>query len=198
VHELILVLAATAVVAAAIAVVAVPLEPLLTRLENALTFAATGLIFFSMCYICAEVLMRYGFNSPIQGHLESSELMVPIIVFFAVSYTQARNGHVGMTLLVDNLPARWHRTLDVVTLTLSMMICAVLAWFGTKYSFQLYQYDDVTMTPPYWHTWPSAAAIALGYFMLAVRMWLQALHAMRPDRYPKPPKEEVWELHTPD
>ena len=198
VQELFYVLLATVLVAGALALAARWLEPWMRRLENTLTYVSTGLIVFTMLYVCAEVLMRYGFNAPIQGHLESAELLVPMIVFFAVSYTQARNGHVGMTLLVDSLPERWHRSLEVITLGLSMLVCAMLAWFGTKYSFQLYEYDDVTMTPPYWRTWPSAASIALGYLMLAVRMCFQMLHQLRPERFPGQAEEEVWQLHSPD
>ncbi|NJM28169.1 MAG: TRAP transporter small permease subunit, partial [Pseudanabaena sp. RU_4_16] len=62
-----------------------------------------------MMFVSAEVLMRYGFNSPIPGHLELSELLMPIIVFLALSYTQATHGHVGMDFLLDALalPERW-------------------------------------------------------------------------------------------
>lgn len=196
--EFLLVLGSTLAVAGALALVATWLEPVLRFVENALTFLSTALIIFVMCYVCAEVVMRYGFDSPIQGHLEGSELFVPMIVFFAISYTQARNGHVGMTLVVDVLPKRWQRILEMSTLTLSMLICALLAYFGYKYAHQLWEYDDVTMTPPYWRTWPSAAAITLGYGMLAVRMWLQVLHMYRPDRFPASPTEEISELHMAD
>lgn len=193
--ELLAVLLATAVVAGLISLVASRFAAGLTWLENTLTYLSTGVILFSMAYIVAEVVLRYGFDSPQQGHLEGSELLLPIIVFFAVSYTQARNGHIGMTLITDSLPAGWQRALEMVTHILSLLVCAVLAYFGAKYAFQLYQYDDVTMTPPYWRTWPSAAAISLGYLMLAMRLVLQFLHMMNPERYPAPPREELEELH---
>ena len=79
---------------------------LLAKIEHWLTYAATAIIVFVMVFVCAEVIMRYVFNSPIPGFLEGSELLVPIIVFFAISYTQARNGHVGMTFVVDSMPPR--------------------------------------------------------------------------------------------
>jgi len=183
------------VVAAVLAAIAKWLEPALRRLENVLTWTSTAIIFGAMAFICAEVVMRYGFNSPIPGHLEGSELLVPIIVFFAVSYTQARNGHVGMTLVTDALPAKVRRIVEMVTLLLSMGICSILSYFGAKYAYGLWDYDDVTMTPPYWHTWPSAAAISLGYGMMAVRMWLQFLHAWKPDTFPDGPADDS-NLHT--
>ena len=99
-----------------------------------------------MLFVCAEVVMRYAFNAPIPGHLEGSELLVPVIVFLALSFTQATHGHVGMELLVDNIPATAQRWLNIITLTASIFICAVIAWFSYKHTYQLWEYDDVTMT----------------------------------------------------
>ncbi len=158
---------------------------LLARIEHYLTFASTALIICVMLFICAEVIMRYVFNSPIQGHLEGAELFVPIIVFFAISYTQSQNGHVGMTLVIDNLPPRVRRYTEIMTLLLSVMTCAVLSYFSYKYAYNEWRIDDVTMTPPYWRIWPSAAAIPLGYMMIAMRLYLQALHLIAPNLYPQ-------------
>ncbi len=38
---------------------------LLAKIEHYLTYAATALIIGVMVFICAEVVMRYAFNSPI-------------------------------------------------------------------------------------------------------------------------------------
>lgn len=193
--ELVYVLAVVVIVAALLTVIARRFEPVLRWVENTLTYLSTAVILFVMAFVCAEVTMRYGFNSPIPGHLEGSELLMPIIVFFAVSYTQARNGHVGMTVVVDALPPHIARWLSAGTLVLSLLICAVLAWFGTKYAYQLWDYDDVTMTPPYWRTWPSAAVMPLGYTLLAMRMWLQTLNVLAPERFPGMSVEDTG-LHT--
>ncbi len=194
--ELLAVIGTTVVVAGVLTLAAARIEPALRFIENTLTYVSTGVIVFAMLFVCAEVTMRYGFNAPIPGHLEGSELLVPIIVFFAISYTQARHGHVGMSLVVDSLSPRPRLALEVTTHVLSMLICAVLAWFGAKYASQLFRYDDVTMSPPYWKTWPSAAAISLGYFLLALRIWLQVLHMLHPERFPPPPEEELADLHS--
>ncbi len=156
---------------------------LLAKIEHYLTYASTALILFVMAFICAEVVMRYAFNSPIPGHLEGAELFVPIIVFFAISYTQSQNGHVGMTLVIDNMPPSVRRYMEIVTLLLSVMTCAVLSYFSYKYAYNEWRIDDVTMTPPYWRIWPSAAAIPVGYMMIAIRLYLQALHLIAPNLY---------------
>ena len=72
--------------------------------EYVLLIGSILVILFVMFFVGAEVLMRYAFDTPIPGHLELSELMAPIIVFLALSYTQATHGHVGMDLVLDSLP----------------------------------------------------------------------------------------------
>ena len=158
---------------------------LLSKIEHYLTYAATALIIGIMVYVCAEVVMRYVFNSPLPGHLEGSELFVPIIVFLAISYTQSQNGHVGMTLVVESLSPPVRRYVDISTLLLSVLTCAVLSYFSYKFAYNEWVIDDVTMTPPYWRIWPSAAAVPLGYMLIAMRLYLQALHLISPNIYPQ-------------
>jgi TRAP-type C4-dicarboxylate transport system permease small subunit len=188
--ELFAVMFGAVIVAALLALTATKAEIIQRRVEELLTYFSVTIILFVMLYVLAEVAMRYAFNSPLPGHLEGAELLLPMIVFFAVSYTQARNGHVGMSLMVDALPTRARRVTDIVTLALSMLTCAVLAYFGAKQAYIAWDIDDVTMTPPYWRIWPSAAVVPFGYLLLSIRMCLQALQIAMPDRFPKPVEDE--------
>ena len=156
----------------------------LLAVEYVLVARSILIILFVMSFVGAEVLMRYAFNSPIPGHLELSELMMPVIVFLALSYTQAMHGHVGMEIVLDARTPMARRYLGIAVLLVSIFVCAVLAFFSGKNAIQLWQYDDVTMSPPYFKTWPSAAAIPIGYALISLRMFIQALHLYDPDSFP--------------
>lgn len=182
-HELAILAVVVAVVLAATTAATSLIGPVLRLLEQLLLGITVVVVLFAMFFVAAEVVMRYAFNSPIPGHLEGSELLLPIIVFLALSYTQAAHHHVGMDLVLDLLPSRPRRYATVATLLLSIVICSVLAYFSFKNALQLWRYDDVTMTPPYFKTWPSAGAIPLGYALISIRMWLQALHLLGPERF---------------
>ena len=153
-------------------------------IEYGLVTGSILVILFVMLFVGAEVLMRYAFDSPIPGHLELSELMGPIIVFLALSYTQATHGNVGMDLVLDSLPPGGRRYAEMATLLISIFICSVLAYFSFKNAYQLWRYDDVTMSPPYFKTWPSGAAIPLGHALVSIRRYAQFLHLYDPDRFP--------------
>jgi C4-dicarboxylate transporter, DctQ subunit len=183
-YELAILAVVVIAVMAVTAAVAGLIGPALMRLEFALAIVSAAIALFVMAFVGAEVAMRYLFNAPIPGHLEGSELLMPMIVFLAMSYTQATHGHVGMDLVLDILPNRAKRFATMGTLLLSLFICAVLAYFSGKNALQLWRFDDVTMTPPYFKTWPSGAAITIGYALIALRMWVQVLHLYNPDRFP--------------
>jgi TRAP-type C4-dicarboxylate transport system permease small subunit len=89
-----------------------------------------------------------------------------------------------MTLVVDALPEGARRRLEILTLLLTLFICAVLAYYAGAQAYRAWQYDDVTMTPPYFKTWPSAAAVPVGFTLCALRIYLQLLKRISPARFP--------------
>ena len=192
--ELIYVIVTVLVVTGAMALVTIKAELFMRFIEEVLTNCSVVLILGVMLWVVSEVIARYVFNSPLPGHLEGAELLLPMIVFFGVSYVQARDGHVGMTFVVDALPKKVRRVTDILSLTVSALTCAALAYFSSKNAWLSYSYEDVTMSPPYWPVWPSAAVIPLGY---AVRMGLQVLQKLMPQRFP-PDIVEQSDLHVPE
>ena len=183
-HELVVLLLVVVALLVATTVVATVLSPVIRIVETVLLSGAILIIVFVMFFVGAEVIMRYAFNAPIAGHLEGSELLLPVIVFLAISYTQATRGHVGMDLLLDMLAPRARRYAEMAALLISIFVCAILAYFTYKLAYQLWLYDDVTMTPPYFRTWPTAMAIPLGYGLISFRMYLQVLSLYDPERFP--------------
>ena len=193
--ELSYVIITVLVVTGALALITIKAELMLRIIEEFLTYCSTALILLVMFWVVGEVIGRYVFNSPLPGHLEGAELLLPMIVFFGVSYVQARDGHVGMTFVIEALPKNVRRVTDILSLIVSSLTCAALAYFASKNVWLAWIYDDVTMSPPYWPVWPSAAVIPLGYGMLSVRMILQILQKLMPGRFPKPIVEHS-DLHV--
>ena len=183
-HELAVLVLVVVALMAATTVAATYLGPAIRTVEMGLLGVSVAIIVFVMFFVGAEVIMRYAFNAPIPNHLEISELLLPVIVFLAISYTQATRGHVGMDLMLDMLSPGVRRYAEMATLLISIFVCAILAYFTGKHAYQLWLYDDVTMTPPYFKTWPPATAIPLGYGLISFRMFLQTLSLYDPERFP--------------
>ena len=183
-HELAVLAIVVVAIMAAATTVADAVGRWLCRVEIALMAASATIAVFVMLFVTAEVVMRYGVNAPIPGHLEGSELLMPIIVFLGLSYTQATHGHVGMDLVLDALRPRPRRYATMGTLLISIFVCSIFAWFSARSAYQLWLFDDVTMSPPYFKTWPAGAAVALGYALISLRLYVQFLHLYDPVRFP--------------
>ena len=194
-HELLALIGVVVVLMAATTILFSVIKPAVYVIEQILLYCSVAIILVVMAFVGAEVVMRYVFNAPIPGHLEMSELLMPMIVFLAVSYAQRARAHVGMDLVIEMMPPGRRRIATVATLLISVLVCAVLSWFSGKAAYLLWLYDDVTMTPPYAKTWPSQAAIGLGYGLLSFRMFLQTLAEIAPNRFPDEPVEVMHEMH---
>ena len=180
--ELLGLLIGVLVIAALVALAPREVNRIAWRIENALTLVSALTILFAMLFVAAEVISRsrYVFNSPIPGHLELSELLMPAIVFLAIAYTQATGGHVRMTLAIELLPANARRTMEIAVKLLSIAVYAVLCFYSAKHAYRAWNFGDVTMSPPYILVWPAAAMAPIGLFLAALRIYLEVFHLFFP------------------
>ncbi len=161
------------------------------RIEQGLNLTANALILFVMCFVVAEVVLRTMFNAPIPGHLEIAELIAPAIIFLALAYTQSTGGHVNMTLVVDLLSPRGQRYAEIFNLFLSVTIYAILTYFSAKHTHRTWLYGDNTMNY-YYPVWPSTLAVTIGFFFTTLRLYMDFLQQLFPNRV----KRETVDTHT--
>lgn len=144
----------------------------LEALETGLNLLSATILFLLMFYVTAEVAMRYLFNRPLPGHLEATQLLIAPAVFLALSWVQARRGHVGMDLLHEKLPPRGQALVDCLTLAVALLTFLVIVWFSSQSAWDAWQIGDVTPTANL-TTWWSKAAVPLGAALLCVRLLMQ-------------------------
>lgn len=149
----------------------------LELLETALTLLSATILFGLMFYVTAEVLMRYLFNHPLPGHLELTQLLIAPAVFLALSWVQARRGHVGMDLLHERLSPRGRAAADCLTLALALATFLVIMWFSAQSTWAAWEVQDVTPTANI-TTWWSRAAVAVGSALLCVRLSMQLVESL--------------------
>ena len=70
----------------------------------------------------ADALLRKFFSRPIQGTFEATELLLAVIIFFAMPYTGLTDAHAVLDLTVNRLPKRAQDTI----IGLNALFCAVV------------------------------------------------------------------------
>jgi len=79
-------------------------------------------------FTASDVTLRYLFNRPILGSWELTELMLALLVFSTIAYTAVKKGHINVELVTSRLPPRAREIIESITLLLSTVLFALMAW----------------------------------------------------------------------
>jgi TRAP-type C4-dicarboxylate transport system permease small subunit len=99
---------------------------------------------------------------------EAAGLCLAAATFFGLAHTFRRGGHVRINLIVDRLPKRWRRGVEIVNCLLGTVVVSFLAWHIGALALQSYQFNDVSpglLAMPFWIP---QTGVALGVTALAI------------------------------
>jgi tripartite ATP-independent transporter DctM subunit len=93
-----------------------------------LSFIGAGVFFVMVCATFVDVFLRYLFNRPIKATVDITQLLLVIVVFLGVAFTQHEKGHVAIDLITSKLRPAAHLVMDTMTTLLSFGLFGVLIW----------------------------------------------------------------------
>jgi TRAP-type C4-dicarboxylate transport system permease small subunit len=147
-------------------------------IETAATLVAGCFVLGIMVIGCLEVLSRGLVNMPIHGYLDIIEQTMIVIALFAVSYCQAHWGNVRMTLVINALGGRAKWLAETVALLAAL--CVVLILIRGSWLHFIRAWEIGGTTPEIGlPTWIGALIVPLALGILATRLLLQWLDALR-------------------
>lgn len=79
-------------------------------------------IFVTMLFMTADVVLRYVFKSPITGDIELVELAMVIMVFTSIPHTQVVKGHVAVDIITNFIPRKLNDVFSVIVYLLSTVL----------------------------------------------------------------------------
>jgi len=152
-------------------------------IERALNYVAAAFLFSLMLLACAEVFMRYVFNSPIHGQADLVEIMIPTMGFFGLAYCQRLAGHVRMELLIHKLKGRALWIFEFMGNFATLLIVCVMIWGTWRNFLNAYEIGDSSMDAQI-PVWPPKLIITLGFCLLFGRCVIAFLGYIRLIRHP--------------
>lgn len=140
------------------------------RANDILAVFSIALIILMMLSISLGVVTRLYFMAFASGEIaELSEWSLVYITFLATTWLLRREGHVNMTLLLDRLNPSGRWWLNVTTSILATIACLIVAYYGVKVTWGLFQTDYLifgVLRPP---KFIILAVIPLGCFLLFIQ-----------------------------
>lgn len=126
------------------------------------------LCFLLMLYIVLDVILRY-FDRPLLGTPEMVELIMVVIVFSGIAYTDVQRGHIAVDVVVERFGKRTQAIIDCVVYAISLLYIVIVVWQSFLQVFISMGNNEALWefsTP----LWPVRAFIPLGCALLAINM----------------------------
>jgi len=142
------------------------------RADAALGIAASAILFCMMTLTFVDVVLRYGFNRPLRGGFEVTELLLLVLIFAGLPLVTHAGEHVTMDLIDRWLGARARNALTRLMEAVSAALMFALTWFMWIKATRVAGYGDTT----------DVLRIAVGpfvYFMVAMILLSGLIHLYR-------------------
>jgi len=124
--------------------------------------------------VCTDIVMRYFFNKPIQGALESSEYGLLFLTLLAATWLVRRDKHVRMELLLHRLKSVTQAYVNGITSILCVLICGIVTYYGVLVVIDRFQTGHRLTTTLEPLSYPLMSIIPLCFFLLIIQFIISA------------------------
>ena len=114
------------------------------RVEAILGVAASAILLALMLLTFVDVVARYGFNRPVRGAFEITELMLVVLIFAGLPLVSYADEHALMDFIDRLLGARAQRLLERAVQATCAAIMFLLAWLIWLKADRIWAYRDAT------------------------------------------------------
>ena len=109
-------------------------------------------------------------NRPFTGTLEMTAYWwMPMLTLFAMGFTEKRQEHIKVSMLLDALPPRMHRIVEGSFGLITCCLLVALAWYAGVEGMESAGYGETTASTPPVVIWPFKFVAVLGIALLALQ-----------------------------
>ena len=116
-----------------------------------------------------EVVMRYFIHHPTLWSVEVSEYLLVACAYLGLAYTLQEGGHVRVDLILDRLPARAQRVLNIFAFAVAVVFGAVLTWQTLALALHSFMRGIKSSTPMALPLFPTQILMPIGSFILCLQ-----------------------------
>lgn len=156
----------------------------LQKLERSFALIAGLLVMVLTIVVCVEVVGRSAFNRPLRGNLDIvSQLMAPLVAL-GIAYGQSQFANVRMTIISGRLRGRLRWLSEAFSLFIATIVAVLLALGSWRNFIRAWTGggDTPDLGIP---IWIGVGCVTFALVMLAMRLILQLLEALRLVAHPE-------------
>ncbi len=143
------------------------------KVEKYLMFVSWIATLFITFMIIIDIFLRFVFNQPLPATWEMSEVVMPYIVLFALSYTLAKDVHVRMYLVTNLLPPKARWGCELFSIVISIVFCAMMTYWSWLFFWESYSIGEDMLAAIKIPWWLGKFAMPVGMAAFSIRFILK-------------------------
>jgi len=142
--------------------------------DTGLNYLGVTFTVLLMVMTVVNVVGRYVFNEPVMAYVDVMQMMMALLVFLTLAYSQLKDGQIRFDLFMTRIlkGGRRYHVMESVHLFLALATFAVIAVYSADSAMNAYETQDATLTVLL-PTWPARAGVAIGSIGLCLRLFFQ-------------------------
>ncbi len=134
-------------------------------------FISGTCIFIMMFSIVADALARTFLNKPIHGTLELNQMLMVVLVFMSLAWTQQQKGHINVDFLVLKLSEVNARALNLyLVLPISLFLISMLMFATAQEAYMSFIGREYVFGIIVFSVWPGKIVVAFGFCLYIVQL----------------------------
>jgi TRAP-type C4-dicarboxylate transport system permease small subunit len=119
-----------------------------------------------------DTTLRYAINFPIAGVFELNEVLLVVLVFLGISWTQQERGHTRVVLVMRKMPIRRAIKMDILCWTLCFIFLAIIGFQSGREALRAYQINEFRWGSVQMPIWWAKALVPLGCWLTCIQLLL--------------------------
>jgi len=120
--------------------------------------------------VVVDVIGRLLFQAPFPGTIEyTTYWWMPMLALFAFAFTEKRQEHIKVTILLDALPPRFRQIVEGIFGLVATALIVALAYYSWESAMRAYDFREVTASSPPVAVWPFRFVAVAAMGMLALQ-----------------------------
>jgi len=124
--------------------------------------------------VCIDIFMRYFFNRPVTGVLESTEYSLLFFTLLGAIWVLKKDHHVKMDLVIGRLKPVTRELLNVITSVLSAMVCGTITYYGILVVIERFKTGHRLVSTLEPLSYPLTAVIPFCFFLMFIQFLISA------------------------
>ncbi len=133
-------------------------------------FVAAASLAIMIISTTLDTTLRYSLNFLIPGVFELNEVLMVVLVFLGIAWTQMERGHTRVVLVLRKMPIRWAIKLDIICWIICIFFLGILGLQSGKEALRSFQMNEFRWGAVQMPIWWAKALVPLGCWLTCIQL----------------------------